>query len=606
MNSAHFDQEAIRNFSIIAHIDHGKSTLADRLLLRTGTITPREFEHDQLLDDMDLERERGITIKAKAVSMHHLHGEKDYLLNLIDTPGHVDFSYEVSRSLTACQGAILVVDAAQGVEAQTIANATLAMESGLTVIPVVNKIDLANARPLEVVEEKGNTLGILPEEVILASAKTGEGVEEILEAIVERIPPPSGRREGGLRALIFDSHYDDYRGVIVYVRVVDGVLRPKSQISMFATGRRYSIEEVGRFVPKMSKLDELRAGEVGYLISNIKTIRDVRIGDTITDTSCEAAEPLPGYQEPLPMVYCGLYPTKNTDFEVLRNALEKLRLNDSSFTFIPETSGALGFGFRCGFLGLLHMEVVQERLERESGVEIVQTAPNTTYEVVERNGKVRRIESPVQLPEPSRIEEIREPIVRAKIITPSRYIGSVMTLSEERRATYLKTDYLSPSRVSLHYEIPLAEMITDFFDRLKSITRGYGTFDYELVGNRPAELVKLEILVGGKAVDALSVICHRNSAEARGRKLIGRLRKEIPRHLFEIPLQAAIGGRVIARETIKALRKNVTAKCYGGDITRKRKLLERQKEGKRRMKNVGNVEIPQEAFLSVLRLEDEK
>jgi GTP-binding protein LepA len=599
------DQAHIRNFCIIAHIDHGKSTLADRLLLKTGTIAPREFEHDQMLDDMDLERERGITIKAKAVSLHHTHRGEEYLLNLIDTPGHVDFSYEVARSLAACQGALLVVDAAQGVEAQTIANSTLALEAGLTLVPVLNKIDLQNARPDEVIEEMGNTLGIIPQEVLWASAKTGSGVEEILEAIVERVPPPPGDPGGRLRALIFDSVYDDYRGVIVYVRVVDGALRPGTAITMLGTGRSYTIEEVGRFVPKMSKLKELRTGEVGYLTASIKTIHDVKIGDTVTEKSSPATEALPGYREPLPMVFCGLYPTQNTDFEVLRTALEKLRLNDSSFTYQPETSGALGFGFRCGFLGLLHMEVVQERLERESGVEIVQTAPNTTYEVVLKGGETIRIESPAQLPELNKIEELREPVVRATVLVPAQYIGGIMSLAEERRAKYLKTDYVSASRVAIHYEIPLAEMITDFHDRLKSLTRGYGTLDYELLGYQAAELVKLEILVGGKPVDALSVICHRQSSEVRGRKLIRRLRKEIPKHLFEIPLQAAIGGKIIARETISALRKNVTAKCYGGDITRKRKLLERQKEGKRRMKNVGNVEIPQEAFLSVLRLEDE-
>jgi GTP-binding protein LepA len=599
------DQARIRNFCIIAHIDHGKSTLADRLLLKTGTIALREFDHDQLLDDMDLERERGITIKAKAVSLRHQHQGQEYLLNLIDTPGHVDFSYEVARSLGACEGALLVVDAAQGVEAQTIANTTLALEAGLTVVPVLNKIDLQNARPEEVIEEMGNTLGIIPREVLRASAKTGQGVDEILTALVERVPPPAGDPQGRLRGLIFDSVYDDYRGVIVYVRVVDGILRPGTTITTLGAGRNYTVEEVGCFVPKMLKLDRLETGEVGYVIANIKTIRDVKIGDTITDRAAPASEPLRGYREPLPMVYCGLYPTQNSDFELLRSALEKLRLNDSSFTYLPETSEALGFGFRCGFLGLLHMEVVQERLERESGVEIVQTAPNTTYEVVEKTGGVLRIESPAQLPDVNRLEELREPVVRAEIFIPAECIGSIMKLAEDRRARYLKTDYISANRVAIQYEIPLAEMITDFHDKLKSSTRGYGTMDYELIGYRAADLVKLEILVGGKPVDALSVICHRSAAEVRGRKLIRRLRKEIPKHLFEIPLQAAMGGRIVARETISALRKNVTAKCYGGDITRKRKLLERQKEGKRRMKSVGNVEIPQEAFLSVLRLEDD-
>ncbi len=600
------DQSRIRNFCIIAHIDHGKSTLADRLLLLTGTISAREFDHDQVLDDMDLERERGITIKAKAVSLHHVHNGEEYLLNLIDTPGHVDFSYEVARSLGACQGALLVVDAAQGVEAQTIANANLALEGGLVLVPVLNKIDLMNARPEEVIEEMGNTLGILPGEVLRASAKTGLGVDAILSAIVERIPAPAGDRSGQLRALVFDSVYDDYRGVIVYVRVVDGSLRPGTTVLTMGNGRTYLVEEVGRFTPKMLKKDELTTGEVGYFTANIKTIRDIKTGDTVTERTGGSTTPLPGYREPLPMVFCGLYPTQSTDFELLRTALDKLRLNDSSFTFVPESSAALGFGFRAGFLGLLHMEVVQERLERESGVEIVQTAPNTTYEVLLLSGETVKIESPAQLPEPHRIAELREPVVLAKVLVPTTCIGAIMSLAEDRRAKYLKTDYVSANRVMLEYEIPLAEMIMDFHDKLKSLTRGYGTLDYELLGYVAANLVKTDVLVAGKSVDALSVICHRDAAEIRGRKLIRRLRKEIPRHLFEIPLQAAIGGKIIARETISAMRKNVTAKCYGGDITRKRKLLERQKEGKRRMKNVGNVEIPQEAFLSVLRLEDEK
>jgi len=497
------NQSLIRNFCIIAHIDHGKSTLADRLLLKTGTISAREFDHDQVLDDMDLERERGITIKAKAVSLRHTHQGQEYLLNLIDTPGHVDFSYEVLRSLAACQGALLVVDAAQGVEAQTIANANLALEAGLVLVPVLNKIDLQNARPDQVIEEMGNTLGVIPSEVLRASAKTGEGVDPILTAIVERVPSPPGNPTGKLRALIFDSVYDDYRGVIVYVRVVDGVLKPGTAITMLGTSRNYTVEEVGRFVPKMSKLDKLTTGEVGYLIASIKTIRDVQIGDTVTTRSDPATEALPGYHEPLPMVFCGLYPTQNTDFEVLRTALEKLRLNDSSFTYVPETSGALGFGFRCGFLGLLHMEVVQERLERESGVEIVQTAPNTTYELVEKGGKIVHIESPAQLTDLNRIEELREPVVRASVLIPSEFIGPIMALAEDRRAKYLKTDYISSNRVVLEYEIPLAEMITDFHDKLKSLTRGYGTLDYELLGYRTAELVKLEILVGGRPVDAL-------------------------------------------------------------------------------------------------------
>ena len=600
------EQARIRNFCIIAHIDHGKSTLADRLLLRTGTIKPRDFDHDQLLDDMDLERERGITIKAKAVSLRYTFKGVEYLLNLIDTPGHVDFNYEVLRSLAACQGALLVVDAAQGVQAQTIANSNLAMEAGLTVIPVLNKIDLQAARPEEVIEEMGNTLGILPEEVLRTSAKAGIGIDEILDAVVEKVPPPPGDPTGRLRALVFDSVYDDYRGVIVYLRVVDGALRPGMTITMMGTGRNFGVEEVGHFIPKMAKLPELSSGRVGYVMANIKTIRDVKIGDTITEKSNPSTEALPGYREPLPMVYCGLYPTQNSEFENLRTALEKLRLNDSSFSFVPESSTALGFGFRCGFLGLLHMEVIQERLERESGVELVQTAPNTTYEIALRSGEVIRIHSPAEMPDPSQIEELREPMVRLDIFSPAEYIGSIMALCEEKRAIYKRTDYISGKRVAFRYEMPLAELITDFHDRLKSMTRGYGTLDYELQGYSAADLVRMDILVAAKPVDALSTICHREAAENRGRRLIRRLREEIPRHLFEIPLQVAIGAKIIARETIAAMRKNVTAKCYGGDITRKRKLLERQKEGKKRMKAVGNVEIPQEAFLSVLRLGDEE
>jgi GTP-binding protein LepA len=604
-------QESIRNFCIVAHIDHGKSTLADRLLLFTGTISQREFQ-DQHLDDMDLERERGITIKAKAVTMRHRRGDVELTLNLIDTPGHVDFSYEVARTLQACEGALLLVDASQGVEAQTIANAYLAIGSDLKIIPILNKIDLAGARPDDAIEEIHNSLGLDAEEVHRVSAKTGAGVPELVDLIIDRIPPPSGRPAAPLRALIFDSVYNEFRGVVAYVRVVDGSLRPGMPILMKSSNRTFTVEEVGIFTPKMRRLDELQTGEVGYIIAGIKSVRDIKVGDTITEKQRPASEALRGYQEPLPMVYCGLYPTMNTDFERLRDALEKLSLNDSSFTFVPETSGALGFGFRCGFLGLLHMDVVQERLERESGVEIVQTAPNVTYQVVTIPARgvkcgedVVRIESPTQLPELSRIAEIQEPIVRATIMIPAQYIGNIMKLAEERRGTYLRTEYISQTRVILSYELPLAEIITDFHDKLKSLTRGYGTLDYELLSYRASDLVKLSILVGGQPVDALSVICHRDVAERRGRRLIRKLKTEIPRHLFEVPLQAAIGSRVVARETIQALRKNVTAKCYGGDITRKRKLLERQKEGKKRMKSVGSVEIPQDAFLAVLRLEDE-
>ena len=599
------EQKNIRNFCIIAHIDHGKSTLADRFLLHTGTVSQREFQ-DQLLDDMDLERERGITIKAKAVSLRYRREDGEYLLNLIDTPGHVDFSYEVSRSLAACEGALLLVDASQGVEAQTIANAHLALEANLSIVPGLNKVDLSVARPDDVIEEMVNSLGIDPDEVYRVSAKTGQGVPELLDGIVERIPPPSNQSDAPLRALIFDGAYDEYRGVIVYVRIVDGTLRPRQQVLMMGKGQDYEVEEVGIFSPKMKKLGQLRAGEVGYITASIKTLGDVQIGDTITDRLKPAHEKLLGYKEPLPMVYCGLYPTNNSDFERLRQALEKLRLNDSSFTYVPESGGALGFGFRCGFLGLLHMDVVQERLERESGIAIVQTAPNVSFEVVQRGAAVIRIESPTELPDPSLIEEIREPVVRATIMIPSEFIGNIMTLMEERRGRYKRTEYLSQSRVILTYDMPLAELISDFYDKLKSLTRGYGTLDYELLGYEAETLVKVHLLVNGSPVDALSFICHRDVAEQRGRKLLRKLKSEIPRHLFEVPLQAAIGGKVIARESIKALRKNVTAKCYGGDITRKRKLLERQKEGKKRMKSVGNVEIPQGAFMAVLRLEDEK
>ena len=605
------DRQRIRNFSIIAHIDHGKSTLADRLLTFTGTIPEREFR-DQVLDDMDLERERGITIKAKAVTLRYRGAGGEYQLNLIDTPGHVDFSYEVSRTLAACEGALLLVDAAQGVEAQTIANAYLAIDSDLTLIPVLNKIDLAAARPDEVIEEIEGSLGLDGADVLRVSAKSGQGVPELLEAIVARIPPPEGDAAKPLRALIFDSLYDEYRGVIAYVRVVDGHLERGMQVVMMSAERRYEVEEVGIFTPRLKKLDRLEAGEVGYVIAGVKTLEDVKIGDTFTERLRPASQPLRGYKEPLPMVFCGLYPTMNTDFERLREALEKLRLNDSAFTYSPESSGALGFGFRCGFLGLLHMDVVQERLERESGVDVVQTAPNVTYEIVTKTHlkkykePVFRIESPTQLPEMSDIEEIREPFVRVTVMLPTEYMGNILSLLENRRGRYLRTEYISTARVLLVYELPLAEMITDFYDRLKSLSRGHATLDYELIGYRTSDLVKLTILVGGLPVDALSLICHRSVAEVRGRKLLRKLKDEIPRHMFQVPLQAAIGGRVVARETIRPYRKDVTAKCYGGDITRKRKLLERQKEGKRRMKNVGQVEIPQEAFLAVLKLEEDQ
>ncbi|WP_347273328.1 translation elongation factor 4 [Candidatus Kuenenia sp.] len=597
--------ERIRNFCIIAHIDHGKSTLADRLLERTQAISTREFRN-QMLDDMDLERERGITIKASAVALTLRRGETEYNLNLIDTPGHVDFSYEVSRSLGSCEGALLLVDASQGVEAQTVANAYLAMEHDLVIIPVVSKIDLPSSRPYEVLAEMEKTLGISAEEALMVSAKSGEGVDQIFDAIIKYIPPPKGDPNGPLRALIFDSEYDAYRGVIIYLRVFDGSLKVGDEIFMIKTRRSFKVEEVGVFKPKMTPKNGLFTGEVGYCIANIKSIRDVKVGDTVTLNKEKAEKPLTGYRQPIPMVYCGIYPVDNADFKVLREALERLSLNDSSFSFIPETSQALGFGFRCGFLGLLHMDIVQERLERESHINIVQTAPNVTYEILKTNKEVIRVDNPESVPPVNEIEEFREPMVRASFVLPTEYLGAIMQLAEARRGRYKSTEYLSEKRAILVYELPLAEIIFDFFDKMKSASRGYGTLDYDLIGYEPTDLVKLDILVGGKRVDALSTIVHKKDAEVRGRKQVKKLKKEISRHLFEVVLQAAIGSRVIARETIKPIAKNVTAKCYGGDITRKRKLLEKQKEGKKRMKSVGNVEIPQKAFLSVLSIDDDE
>lgn len=595
--------ERIRNFCIIAHIDHGKSTLADRLLEKTNTITSREFRN-QMLDDMDLERERGITIKASAVALKLVRNGKEYNLNLIDTPGHVDFNYEVSRSLGACEGALLLVDASQGVEAQTVANAYLTMEHNLTIIPVVSKIDLPQSRPYDVLTEMEKTLGIVPEEALMVSAKTGQGIDEIFDAIIERIPPPKGIPTAPLKSLIFDSVYDDYRGVIIYLRIFDGSLKTGDEIYMMKTKRSFKVEEVGVFRPKMVAKDYLSAGEVGYCIANIKSIHDVKIGDTVTHHKNRTAEALPGYRPPIPMVYCGIYPANNADFHVLREALERLRLNDSSFTFEPETSQALGFGFRCGFLGLLHMDIVQERLERESNINIVQTAPNVTYEIVKLSNEIIMVDNPEKVPPVSEIKEFREPMVRANFVLPSEYVGPIMQLAEGRRGRYKSTEYLSEKRAILTYELPLAEIIFDFFDKMKSATRGYGTLDYDFIGYESADLVKLDIFVSGKRVDALSTIVHRKEAEIKGRKLVKKLKNEISRHLFEVILQAAIGNRIIARETIRPIAKNVTAKCYGGDITRKRKLLEKQKEGKKRMKSVGNVEIPQKAFLSVLSVDE--
>ncbi len=594
--------EFIRNFCIVAHIDHGKSTLADRLLEMTGTLDKRVLR-DQTLDAMDLERERGITIKAKAVELTHTQPDGLYHLNLIDTPGHVDFHYEVSRSLAACEGVILLVDAAQGVEAQTVANATLAMAAGLRILPVINKVDLPTARVDAVRHEIEQVLAIPADEAIPVSAKTGYNVDALLEAILQRIPAPQGDVDAPLKALVFDAAFDDYRGVVVYVRLMHGRIRPRDRIRMLASGMIYEVLDLGKFKPEMTRAEILTAGEVGYLICNIKTLHDVKIGDTVAEAK-SAVEPLPGYREPLPVVFCGLYPTFQTDYDALRKALEKLNLNDSSFTFQPETSDALGFGFRCGFLGLLHMEIVQERLERESGLALVQTAPNVTYEVRRTDGTTILIDSPAKLPPENEIEEIREPFAAVSLMAPATAIGALMRLCEDRRGTYRSTEYLE-ERILLRYELPLAEIIFDFYDRLKSMTRGYGTMDYEILGYRAGTLVKLRILVAGNEVDALSSIVHRDIAESYGRRLLQKLRNEIPKHLFEVALQAAIGGRIIARETIRALRKDVTAKCYGGDITRKRKLLEKQKEGKRRMKHVGNVEIPQEAFFAALRIERE-
>jgi GTP-binding protein LepA len=596
----------IRNFCIVAHIDHGKSTLADRILVRCGALSLREM-HDQVLDSMELERERGITIKAKAVALRYVHGGAEHRLNLIDTPGHVDFSYEVSRSLAACEGALLLVDAAQGVQAQTMANFFLALEAGLEIVPVLNKVDLQSARPEQVMAEMEQVLGIRPSDVLKVSAKTGLGVDELLEAVVTRVPPPRGSQEAPLRAIVFDSIYDEYRGVVVFVRVRDGSIRKGDRIFTLGTRQAYEVLDVGKFLPRPESVPLLDTGEVGWVVCNIKTIHDVKIGDTVTrEKSKDTVEALPGYREPKPMVFCGLYPTANSDFEPLRKALEKLHLQDSSFTFHPESSDALGFGFRCGFLGLLHMDIVQERLEREWGLDLVQTAPNVTYEVSTLAGEVLVVERPADLPDAGVIAEFREPMVRVSLILPVESIGALMKVCEDRRGTFVRQEYLSTERVVLVYDLPLAEILYDFYDILKSATKGYGTMDYDFLGFRAAELARLRILVGGEEVDALSSNCHRDEAEVRGREVLRRLRKEIPRHLFEVALQAAVGGKIVARENIAPLRKNVTSKCYGGDITRKRKLLEKQKEGKKRMKQVGGVEIPQRAFLAVLNAREDE
>jgi GTP-binding protein LepA len=598
--------ENIRNFCIIAHIDHGKSTIADRLLERTGTITAREMKFNQVLDDMDLEQERGITIKLHAIQMKHKGRDgNEYVLNLIDTPGHVDFSYEVSRSLAACEGAILVVDASQGVEAQTISNLYLAIDAGLEIIPVINKIDLPSAMIDSVKHQIKDLIGCKDEDIILASAKSNLGIEEILDAVVTRIAPPTGDPAAPLRALIFDSVFDIYRGSVVYIRVFDGTLKERENVMFFHNGKVYEAEEVGVLEMKRNRTGQLTAGNVGYLIAGVKDVHDTKAGDTVTSASNPAPAPLPGYKDVKPMVFSGMYPTNAEDFEDLRSSIEKLQLNDSSLIYEPETSTALGFGFRCGFLGLLHMEIVQERLEREYNQNIINTVPNVEYRVTKTDGEVVLVDNPSYMPPLGEIEKVEEPMIRAQIIVPTEYVGNIMKLCMDRRGIYKNTTYLDPTRVDITYEMPLSEIIFDFYDKLKSTSRGYASLDYEFLEFREAELVKLDILLNGESVDAFSTIVHRDKAHEWGKKLCTKLRKLIPRQMFEVAIQAAIGSKVVSRETIAAMRKNVLAKCYGGDITRKRKLLEKQKEGKKRMKQVGRVEIPQEAFLAVLSMEDD-
>ena len=597
-------QNRIRNFCIIAHIDHGKSTLADRILEQTGALSEREMT-EQVLDKMDLERERGITIKLQAVRLFHKASDgEEYQLNLIDTPGHVDFTYEVSRSLAACEGALLVVDASQGIEAQTLANVYLALENDLEIIPVINKIDLPSAEPERVKQEIEDVIGLDTSEAVLASAKTGIGINEILEQVVTKIPPPQGDPNAPLQALIFDSHYDAYRGVIAYIRIVQGTLKPGMRIRMMATQKEFEVTEVGVFNPHMIFVDQLSTGEVGFVAASMKNVQDVRVGDTVTFAQKPAPEPLPGYRKVTPMVFCGLYPVDTVEYEDLRDALDKLRLNDASLIYEPETSEALGFGFRCGFLGLLHMEIIQERLEREYGLNLITTAPSVVYRVTTTKGEVLEIDNPANLPPVNNIEMIEEPYVKATVMVPKDFVGTVMDLCQGKRGIYTNMEYMGVNRVMLTYEIPLSEIIYDFFDQLKSRTRGYASLDYEMLGYQESDLVKMDIMLNGEVLDALSCIVHRERAYTRGRALVEKLRSLIPRHMFEIPVQAAIGNKIIARETVKAMRKDVLAKCYGGDISRKRKLLEKQKEGKRRMKQVGNVEIPQEAFMAVLSIEE--
>ena len=596
------DPQRIRNFSVIAHIDHGKSTLADRFLELTGALQAREMEA-QVLDAMDLERERGITIKAHPVRLNYTaHDGQQYVLNLIDTPGHVDFSYEVTRSLAACEGALLLVDASQGVEAQTLANAYLAVENNIDIIPVINKIDLPGAQPEESRRQISDIIGLDGDHALLASAKVGTGVPEILEAIVHRLPPPAGVPDAPLKALIFDSWYDPYRGVVIVIRVIDGMIRPGMKIRLMAQGQDYESLQLGIFTPKAVEVGELGVGEVGFLVANIKNVGDAKIGDTITEMSRPTAEPFPGFKELKPMVFAGLYPVEGHEYPELRDALEKLRLNDASFFYEPETSVALGFGFRCGFLGLLHMEIVQERLEREFNMDLVTTAPGVLYRVTTTDGKVEEIDSPAKLPDAGHIEKIEEPVITAMILTPAEHVGGILQLCQDKRGVQKTLEYVASDRVLITYELPFNEVVLDFYDKLKTISRGYGSLDYHVTGYWPSPLVKLDILVNGDPVDALSIIVHRDMAYERGRALASKMRELIPRQMFEVAIQAAIGGRIIARESVKAMRKNVLAKCYGGDITRKRKLLEKQKEGKKRMKRVGKVEMPQEAFLAVLKM----
>ena len=596
-------QSKIRNFSIVAHIDHGKSTLADRLLEKTGTLTQREME-EQVLDNMELERERGITIKSQAARLiYKRENGEEYILNLIDTPGHVDFTYEVSRSLAACEGAILVVDAAQGIEAQTLANCYLALDNDLEIAPVINKIDLPSARPDEIKQEIEDVIGIEAEDAPMISAKTGLNVEDVLETIVEKIPAPNGDEDAPLKALIFDSYYDSYKGVVCYVRIIDGKVKPGTKVKLMATNKVYDITEVGVFTPKLMPINGLSAGDVGYITASIKNVADARVGDTVTEADRPTAEALPGYKKAVPMVYSGIYPVDGAKYDELKEALEKLHINDAALDFEPETSIALGFGFRCGFLGLLHMEIIQERIEREFNLDIITTAPSVVYKVTKTNGETIELTNPTNLPEPTEIDYMEEPIVKASIIAPTEYVGAIMDLCQERRGVYIDMEYLETTRVSINYEIPLNEIVYDFFDTLKSRTRGYASFDYEFKGYTTTELVKLDILLNGDVVDALSMIVPKERAYHKGRGIAEKLKEIIPRQMFEVPIQAAIGSKVIARETVKAMRKDVLAKCYGGDISRKKKLLEKQKEGKKRMRQVGSVEVPQEAFMAVLKVD---